>query len=109
MVSEVSFLRFWRVLSIEKWSPFFVSVIGSAVSEILRFARFFGKCANRDISETALLITETKNGDHFAIVITPQNLGKLNSETTFGHSKVVFRPLLRTKRAFSQNPVMARF
>ena len=40
---------------------------------------------------------------------TPQNLGKLTSETTFGHSKVVFRPLLRTKRTFSQNPAMSRF
>ena len=64
---------------------------------------------NRDISETALPITETKNGDHFAIQSIPQNVGKLTSETTFGHSKVVFRPLLRTKRAFSQNPLMARF
>ena len=40
---------------------------------------------------------------------TPQNLRKLTSEATFGHSKVVFQPLLRTKRAFSQNPLMARF
>ena len=30
---------------------------------------------------------------------TPQNVGKLTSETTFGHSKVVFRPMLRTKHA----------
>ena len=37
---------------------------------------------------------------HSAIQSTPQNLGKLTSETTFGHSKVVFQPLLRTKRAF---------
>ena len=36
---------------------------------------------------------------------TPQNVGKLTSETTFGHSKVVFRPLLRTKRVFSQKPL----
>ena len=28
---------------------------------------------------------------------TPQNEGKLTSETTFGHFKVVFRPLIRTK------------
>ena len=40
---------------------------------------------------------------------TPQNLRKLTSETTFGHSKVVFRPLLRTKCTFSQNPPMSRF
>ena len=39
----------------------------------------------------------------------PQNLGKLTSETTFCHSKVVFQPLLRTKRTFSQNPLIARF
>ena len=41
--------------------------------------------------------------------LPPQNLGKITSETTFSHSKVVFRPLLRIKRAFSQNPPMARF
>ena len=64
---------------------------------------------NRYISETALPITETKKRKHFAIESTPQNLGKLTSETTFGHSKVVFRPLLRTKRTFSQNPPMSRF
>ena len=34
MVSEVSFPRFWGIFCIEKWSQFFVSVIGSAVSEI---------------------------------------------------------------------------
>ena len=39
---------------------------------------------------------------------TPQNPGELTSETTFGHSKVVFQPLLRTKRAFSQK-MLARF
>jgi len=72
-------------------------------------ARFYVKRTNRDISETALPITETKKRKHFAIQSTPQNLGKLTSETTFGHSKVVFRPLLRTKRTFSQNPPMSRF
>ena len=40
--------------------------------------------------------------------VPPQNLGKLTSETTFGHSEVVFQPLLRTKRAFSQNPPMSQ-
>ena len=57
---------------------------------------------NRYILETALAITETKKRKHFAIKSTPQNLGKLTSETIFGHSKVVFRPLLRTKLAFSR-------
>ena len=38
MVSEVSFLRFWAVLS-AKCFCLFVSVIGSAVSEILRFVQ----------------------------------------------------------------------
>ena len=64
---------------------------------------------NRYISETALPITETKKRKHFAIQSTPQNLGKLTSETTFGHSKVVFRPLLRTKRTFSRKALVARF
>ena len=40
VVSEVSYPRFLGVLCIEKWSPFFVSVIGSAVFEISRFTHF---------------------------------------------------------------------
>ena len=35
MASEVSFPRFWGVLYIEKWSPFFGLVIGSVVTEIV--------------------------------------------------------------------------
>ena len=34
---------------------------------------------------------------------------QLTSQTHFGHSKMVFRPLLRTKIFFSQNTLMARF
>ena len=45
----------------------------------------------------------------FINLITPQNMGKLTSETIFGHLKVFFWPLLRTKRSFSQNPPMSRF
>ena len=41
MVSEVSFPMFWGVLFIAKCFRFFVSVIGSAVSEISRFARSY--------------------------------------------------------------------
>ena len=70
---------------------------------------FVQKRAKRDISETALPITISKFRKHFLTQTTPQNLGKITSETTFGHSKVVFRPLLRIKRVFSQNPLMARF
>ena len=33
---------------VEKWSLFFVLVLGSAVSEILRFARFYVKTAKTD-------------------------------------------------------------
>ena len=74
------------------------------------FEKTYGRIrTNRYISETALPITETKKRKHFAIESTPQNLEKLTSETTFGHSKVVFRPVLRTKRTFSQNPLMSRF
>ena len=50
---------------------------------------------NRDISETAL-------------PITPQNVGKLTSETAFGHWKMVYRPWLRTIRAFSQSPLTSQ-
>ena len=69
----------------------------------------YKKRVKRDISETALRIKISKFRKHFSIQTTPQNLGKITSETTVGHSKVVFRPLLRIKRAFSQNPAMARF
>ena len=71
--------------------------------------RMLQKRAKRDILETALLITISKFRKHFSIQTTPQNLGKITSETTFSHSKVVFRPLLRIKLAFSQNPPIARF
>ena len=44
---------------------------------------------------------------HFAIQSTPQNLGKLSS--LLATRKWFFRPLLRTKRAFSRKALMARF
>ena len=77
--------------------------------EISRFARFYVKRTNRNILETALLIIEGNKRKHFEIQSTPQNLGKLTSETTFGHSKVDFRPLLHTKRTFPQNLAMSEF
>ena len=43
MVSEVIFPRFWGVVCIEKCFRNFEIVIGSAVSEISRFARFYVK------------------------------------------------------------------
>ena len=46
---------------------------------------------------------------HFAIQSTPQNLGKLTSEPTFAHSKVLFRPLLRMKRTITLSDACARF
>ena len=38
------------------------------------------------------MITKQKNGDHFAMQSTPQNLGKLSSETTIGHLCSFFIP-----------------
>ena len=106
VVSEESFPRFWGGL----FSGIFRFGDRKCRFRDIAICVFFTKnCANRNISETALPITETKKRKHFAIESTPQNLGKLTSETTFGHSKVVFRPLLRTKRTFSQNPPMSRF
>ena len=55
MVSEVSFPRFWGVLSIAKWSPFFVSVIGSAVSEISPFYVKFCCCCNNAVESNGTL------------------------------------------------------
>ena len=45
----------------------------------------------------------------FIDLITPQNAGEFASETTFGHSKVFFWPLLRTQTRFSQIPPIAGF
>ena len=89
-----------------RWSCWFLSLLGDHIHPIIVQT---SKCAKCDISETALLITISKFRKHFSIQTTPQKLGKITSETTFGHSKVVSRPLLRIKRAFSQNPPMAWF
>ena len=53
---------------------------------------------NRDISETALSTIISKFRNHFSIQTTPQTPEKITSETTFGHSKVVFRPFYATKK-----------
>ena len=46
MVSEVIFPRFWGVVCIEKCFRNFEIVIGSAVSEISQFARFYVRTRN---------------------------------------------------------------
>ena len=47
VVSEVIFPRFWGVVCVEKCFRIFVSMIGSAVSEKWRFARFYvSKCCS---------------------------------------------------------------
>ena len=92
VVSEVIFPRFWGVVCIEKCFRNFEILTGSAVSEMSRFASFCAKRGKRDISEKALPIKISKFRKHFSIQTTPQNLGKITSETTFDHSKVVFRP-----------------
>ena len=58
MHSEVNFPRFWGVLYIEKWSPFFVSVIGSAVSKILRIARFVRSNGRKTTFEWPKVVSE---------------------------------------------------
>ena len=99
VVSEVSFPRFWGVLSIAKGFLFSFRWSEVLFYVKLRESRYLGNGTFDHRNE--------KTYKH--LQSTPQNLRKLTSETTFGHSKVVFRPLLRTKRAFSQNPLMARF
>ena len=70
MVSEVSFPRFWGVLSIAKWSPFFVSVIGSAVSDISQFARFPKKSPSHPMCDGANnLMTKFENGTSLVLCI----------------------------------------
>ena len=86
MVSEVIFPRFWGVVCIEKCF-----------------------CAKRDISETALPITISKFRKHFSIQTTPQNLGKITSESTFDHSKVVFRPFYAQKEFLRKIPSLPDF
>ena len=57
----------------------------------LRLASSFSShSTNRDISETALPITKTKNGDHFYRPDYPRKPGKTRLRTTFGYSKVFF-------------------
>ena len=62
----------------------------------------FRKWAFSSLSETALPVPETKIYDHFLTQIFPQSMGKIVSETNFGHSKVVFSPPYceREKNAF---------
>ena len=52
--------------------------------------------------------SEAKNGDHFSMQSTPQRPGKLTSETTFDHLKVVFRPLVGTNCTFSPDSLVTR-
>ena len=63
--------------------------------------RMVGNC---DTSETALLITISKFRKHFSIQTTPQNLGKITSETTFGHWKMVIRPFCAKKEFLRKYP-----
>ena len=42
------------------------------------------------------MVNEVKNKNTLQYKVPPKTWEKLTSETTFGHSKVVFRPLLRT-------------
>ena len=68
MVSEVSFPRFWGVLCIAKCFRFFVSVIGSAVFEISRLARFYVK--SRESRYLDFLVT----GEVMRILEQPSDL-----------------------------------
>ena len=81
-----------------KWSPFFVSVIRSAVSEISQSYVFYAKSCELQYlgigtsdhrSENQRPLCRVNSGiqtHRSAIESTPQNLGKLTSETTFGYS-----------------------
>ena len=60
MVSEVIFPRFWGVVCIEKCFRNFEIVIGSAVSEISRFARFY-------VNQTVILDNITRSSGTFFI------------------------------------------
>ena len=64
---------------------------------------------NRDTSETALPITILKFQKHFSIQTSPQNLGKITSETTFDHSKVVFRPFYVEREFLRKIPSLPNF
>ena len=75
MVSEVNFPRFWRVVCVEKCFRNFEIVIGSAVSEMLRFARFYVKCAY----DYLLFIDETKLKQEFKTLRDMITLCILNS------------------------------
>ena len=106
VVSEVSFPRFWGVICIAKCFCFFVSVIGSAVSKISRYARFYVKRTNRDISETSLAITETKT---LCNTKYPPKPKKTHLRNHFWPLESGFRSLLHTKVIISQNTVLPNF
>ena len=67
MVSEVIFPRFWGVVCIEKCFRNFEIVIGSAVSEISRLARFYVNTeqdsAKRTIMKTIWYLHTCYDGD----------------------------------------------
>ena len=68
MVSEVIFPRFWGVFCIEKCFRIFVSVIGSAVSEMSRFAYFYVRCKDTAIIFIRIIATRSRaklNGSWF--------------------------------------------
>ena len=94
MVSEVIFPRFWGEVCFEKC---FEIVVGSAVSEISRFGPFYVKN------------TISKFRNHFSIQTTPQNLGKITSETTFSHSKVFFFPCHSTDENDIKNGILLSY
>ena len=75
-------------------------ILGEVVSPIQ--VSYLSKIARIAISRKRHFRSPKRKNEN-TIQSTPQNLGKLTSETHFGHSKMVFRPLLRTKIFFSHS------
>ena len=75
----------------------------SVPSYVRTLHSLYVKRTNRDISETALPITETKNGDHYYIPKYPPKWGKTNLRNHFWPRESVFSAIATYKiRIFSK-------
>ena len=82
---------FWGHISIEKWSRIFVSSDGNPIFGVLkmRFLRVFTHFTHPD---NGVSVARNKNPRPLFNRNVPPKLTFHTSKSTFGHSKVVFRP-----------------
>ena len=106
IISSVSTSHNFVVLKFIQWKNASSGRRATQYNWRLRYKEF---CSWGQVCSFKMESLLEKNKNTLQYKVPPKTWEKLTSETTFGHSKVVFRPLLRTKRTFSQNPPMSRF